>query len=186
MNPRSVNCADFTPPPTVGLPSSTTQRQPAFARYAAVTRLLCPAPATTISKRSGAVVCRAMVLSGDNAKGASAAPFTNPRRVIPLMPCLLQRIDFRWGETVSSDAKLVAQKNFCQRELAHPVSGRILKQMIKKRMIKLFRSKLNWRMIAPQISDRNAINIFPCGGHHAFGTLHRGSDHLARTSGGTR
>src|SRR5580693_1612890 len=89
MNPRKVNCADLTPPPTVGRPSSTTQRKPAFARYAAVTRLLCPAPATTMSKRSGAADCRAIALSGVSARGASAAPFTNPRRVIPLILGLL-------------------------------------------------------------------------------------------------
>src|SRR4029079_16845200 len=36
-----------------GRPSSTKQRNPALARYAAATRLLWPAPATTMSKRSG-------------------------------------------------------------------------------------------------------------------------------------
>src|SRR5258708_2590641 len=85
MNPRKVNCADFTSPPTVGRPSSTTQRKPAFDKYAAVIRLLCPAPATTISKRSEEEAFCAAPVSDDSASGARAAPLTNPRRVIPLM-----------------------------------------------------------------------------------------------------
>src|SRR5580698_4191820 len=103
MNPRKVNCADLTPPPTVGRPSRMMQRNPAFERYAAVTRLLCPAPATTISKRSGgAVPCCAMLESGDSANGASAAPFTNPRRVIPLILCLPLQIKNQVGQNVLS------------------------------------------------------------------------------------
>src|ERR1700674_1740627 len=56
VNPRNVNCANLTPPPTIGRPSSTRQRYPAFARYAAAIRLLCPAPATTMSNRSAIAV----------------------------------------------------------------------------------------------------------------------------------
>ena len=85
MNPRNVNCADFTPPPTVGRPSRITQRNPALARYAALTRLLCPAPATTISNRSEGDGFCAAAFSELSANGASAAPFTNPRLVIPLI-----------------------------------------------------------------------------------------------------
>src|SRR6266403_6138824 len=88
MNPSKVSCADLTPPPTVGRPSSTTTRNPAFARYAAVIRLLCPAPATTTSKRSEVDARCATDENGDSARGASAAPFTNPRRVIPLISAL--------------------------------------------------------------------------------------------------
>src|SRR5579863_3996414 len=113
MNPRKVNCADLTSPPTVGRPSSTTQRKPAFARYAAVIRLLCPAPATTISKRSGLAACRAMAFNGVSARGASAAPFTNPRRVIPLIFYLLPQNPILGG-VKDSGAKLVAEQTFCQ------------------------------------------------------------------------
>src|ERR1700682_86923 len=46
--------------------------------------LLCPAPATTISKRSSLDACWPME-NGVTASGASAAVFTNPRRLILLM-----------------------------------------------------------------------------------------------------
>src|SRR5271169_5186404 len=118
MNPRKVNCADLTPPPTVGRPSSTTHRKPAFARYAAVTRLLCPAPATTMSKRSGLADCCAMAFNGVSARGASAAPFTNPRRVIPLILCL--RCESISGGVELSGAKLVAEQKVCQRYFDYP------------------------------------------------------------------
>src|SRR5713101_7936519 len=46
--------------------------------------LLCPAPATTMSKRSSLDACWPME-KGVTASGASAAVFTNPRRLILLM-----------------------------------------------------------------------------------------------------
>src|SRR6266446_3310912 len=46
--------------------------------------LLCPAPATTMSKRSSSDACCPME-KGATASGASAAVFTNPRRLILLM-----------------------------------------------------------------------------------------------------
>src|SRR6266851_1363959 len=46
--------------------------------------LLCPAPATTMSKRSSLDACWPME-NGVTASGASAAVFTNPRRLILLM-----------------------------------------------------------------------------------------------------
>src|SRR6266852_2383079 len=46
--------------------------------------LLCPAPATTISKRSSLDACWPME-NGVTARGARAAVFTNPRRLILLM-----------------------------------------------------------------------------------------------------
>src|SRR5438552_9337915 len=46
--------------------------------------LLCPAPATTMSKRSAWDACWPME-NGVTASGASAAVFTNPRRLILLM-----------------------------------------------------------------------------------------------------
>src|SRR6266403_2778891 len=46
--------------------------------------LLCPAPATTISKRSSLDACWP-IENGVTASGASAAVFTNPRRLILLM-----------------------------------------------------------------------------------------------------
>src|SRR5579863_7583181 len=146
IKPRRVNCADLTPPPTVGRPSSTTQRKPAFDKYAAVTRLLCPAPATTISKRSGvAAVCRAMVFSGESARGASAAPFTNPRRVIPLIPGLLVQIHFRWDQAVWCRAccPLNGLSILFALHLRLPI-------LVSLSKTKMFRRKLKWRMIAPQ------------------------------------
>src|SRR5229473_5041779 len=46
--------------------------------------LLCPAPATTMSNRSSLGACWPME-NGVTASGASAAVFTNPRRLILLM-----------------------------------------------------------------------------------------------------
>src|SRR5260370_1118715 len=46
--------------------------------------LLCPAPATTMSKRSSLDACWPME-NGVTASGASAVVFTNPRRLILLM-----------------------------------------------------------------------------------------------------
>src|SRR5229473_5439216 len=46
--------------------------------------LLCPAPATTMSKRSSLDACWPME-KGAAASGASAAVFTNPRRLILLI-----------------------------------------------------------------------------------------------------
>src|SRR5467141_4745327 len=46
--------------------------------------LLCPAPATTMAKRSSLDACWPME-NGVTASGASAVVFTNPRRLILLM-----------------------------------------------------------------------------------------------------
>src|ERR1700676_2991856 len=48
-------------------------------------RLLWPPPATTMSKRSFSGVCAAARAKGAAASGASAAVFTNPRRVMVFM-----------------------------------------------------------------------------------------------------
>src|SRR5690348_6836892 len=85
LNPvRQTSCV-LQPPPMVGRPSSTSTRLPALAKYAAQVRLLCPAPAITMSNRSLAPAsCETP--SGVKARGAkAAAPLMKPRRVISTM-----------------------------------------------------------------------------------------------------
>src|SRR5271163_4484474 len=55
-------CADTAAPPTCGSRSSSSTRRPAWARYAAATRPLCPPPTMTAStSRGSATTCSAQV-----------------------------------------------------------------------------------------------------------------------------
>src|SRR6202012_4732561 len=56
----SKTCDDTAAPPTCGSRSSSRTRRPAWARYAAAARLLCPPPTMTAST-SRAVICSAQV-----------------------------------------------------------------------------------------------------------------------------
>src|SRR5256885_469702 len=114
VNPRNVNCADLTPPPTIGRPSSTRQRYPALARYAAAIRLLCPAPATTISNRSAMTVCRS-----DSQFTGLAAPADQgaapPAQHVPSPQILPQRLggQDRKSTRLNSSHLVISYAVFC-------------------------------------------------------------------------